>query len=189
MGQYINDEIRWLSEDCGLHVVCFVDDIAVVVPEHLHEYALSLIPQLRQRLAEKGVRLNEKKFYDQPCTHGVEFLGSHIRPGRIHLNDKTYGQAVTRIHELNRTKNKEASLDSFLASINSYTGVLKQRTDYGRMMKLRDMIDPEWWNYVEWDPVRKCVVCRDGYRWSQRMDRKYHLKLKQYGKRRTRSAA
>lgn len=189
MGQYINDEIRWLSEDCGLHVVCFVDDIAVVVPEHLHEYALSLIPQLRQRLAEKGVRLNEKKFYDQPCTHGVEFLGSHIRPGRIHLNDKTYGQAVTRIHELNRTKNKEASLDSFLASINSYTGVLKQRTDYGRMMKLRDMIDPEWWDYVEWDPVRKCVVCRDGYRWSQRMDRKYHLKLKQYGKRRTRSAA
>ena len=189
MGQYINDEIRWLSEECGLHVVCFVDDIAIVVPERLHGYALEQIPELRRRLAAKGVRLNEKKFYDQPCTHGVEFLGSHIRPGRIHLNDKTYGQAVTRILELNRTKNKEAALDGFLASVNSYTGVLKQRTDYGRLLGLIGLIDSEWWRYVEWDSDRKCVVCRDGYRWAQRMDRKYHLKLHKYGKRRTRRAA
>ena len=64
MGLYINDEIRWLTEEMGIRLVCFVDDIVMVVPEHVHGYALALIPELRRRLALKGVRLNEKKFYE-----------------------------------------------------------------------------------------------------------------------------
>ena len=33
MGLYINDEILWLTEECGVRLVCFVDDIVFVVPE------------------------------------------------------------------------------------------------------------------------------------------------------------
>ena len=189
MGLYINDEIRWLTEEMGIRLVCFVDDIVMVVPEHVHGYALALIPELRRRLALKGVRLNEKKFYDQPAEHGVEFLGSHIRPWRIHLNDKTCAQAHIRIRELNRMRNQVAHLDEFLCSMNSYFGLLKQRTDYRRMIALRDAIDPSWWDYIRWNEERYCVSCRDGYTWRDRMNRKYHLKLKHNGKRRTRSAA
>ena len=189
MGLYINDEIRWLSEDCGLDVVCFVDDIVIVVPERLHGYALAQVAVLRGKLAAKGVRLNERKFYDQPHGHGVEFLGSHIRPGRVHLNDKTFAQAMSRVRELNRIRDKEHAIDAFLSSMNSYFGLLKQRTDYRRLTKLRDAIAPEWWQFVQWDDRRKCVTAQPFWCWTARMERKYHLNLKHHGKRRTRPAA
>ena len=189
MGLYINDEIKWLTGEAGIDAVCFVDDIVMVVPESRHEYALAQISVLRKKLARKGVRLNEKKFYDQPHGHGVEFLGSHIRPGRVHLNDKTYTQALIRIRELNRVEDKAASIDAFLSSMNSYFGLLKQRTDYRRMLRLRDDISGDWWRFVMWDDRRKCVTARPEWSWRARMDRKYHLNLKNNGKRRTRPAA
>ena len=189
MGLYINDEIRWLTEECGIRAVCFVDDIVMVVPERLHGYALAQIAVLREKLATKGVRLNERKFYDQPHGHGVEFLGTHIRPGRVHLNDKTYTQALTRVRELNNVEDKAASIDDFLDSMNSYFGLLKQRTDYQRMLWLRDEIAPEWWQFLQWDDRRKCVTAQPEWSWRARMDRKYHLNLKNHGKRRTRPAA
>lgn len=189
MGLYINDEVRWLTETAGIPAVVFVDDIVMVVPERLHGYALGQISILRGKLAAKGVRLNERKFYDQPHGHGVEFLGSHIRPGRVHLNDKTYAQALTRVRELNLVEDKAATIDTFLSSMNSYFGLLKQRTDYRRMLRLRDEISQDWWQFVRWDARRKCVTAQPCWSWRSRMDRKYHLNLKHHGKRRTRSAA
>ena len=178
MGLYINDEIVWLSEDCGLLVVCFVDDIALAVPERLHGYALSLIPELRRRFAAKGVTINERKFYDQPYGHGVEFLGSHIRPYRILLNDKTWDGAKSRMRELNRKTGKEKRLDEMLSSANSYTGLLKNRTEHRRISLLRNMILDQWGGYVSWDDRRQCVTCLPRYRWRKRINDKYHLKLK-----------
>lgn len=64
MGLYINNEILWLTNECGIKLVCFVDDIVFVIPEELHQYFLSQLPKLRKKLAMKGVTLNEKKFYD-----------------------------------------------------------------------------------------------------------------------------
>lgn len=178
MGLYINDEIIWLTEECGLLVVCFVDDIVMVVPERLHEYALGLIPELRRRFAVKGVRLNEKKFYDQPYGHGVEFLGSHIKPWRIHLNDDSFGRAMSRVHELNRLTRKEQFLDNAVSSINSYTGLLKNRNEYKRTGRLREALDPRWWEFIEWDERRQCVRCLPAYTHNARLNEKYHLNLK-----------
>lgn len=163
MGLYINDEIRWLTEDCGLKVVCFVDDIVMVVPEHLHEYALALIPELRKRFAEKGVSLNERKFYDQPAEHGVEFLGSHIKPGRVHLNDKTVKMAYHQVAVMNNIVDKKSNIDKFLASVNSYTGITKSRTSYKATQEIRRRICEKWWEFLEWDSRRQCVVCRPGW--------------------------
>ena len=65
MGLYINDEIKWLNEVCNVRTVCFVDDIVIQVPDNKKSYVLSLIPELRKRLATKNISLNEKKFYCQ----------------------------------------------------------------------------------------------------------------------------
>ena len=178
MGLYINDDIRWLNETCGIRTVCFVDDIVMTVPEHLHEYALSLIPELRKRFAAKGIRLNSRKFYDQPCTHGLEFLGSHIRPNRLHLNNKTFERGLQRIADLNKIKDKECYVDTFICSINSYTGMLKNRTDYQRMMKLIQHVDSSWWEYTYWNRQRQCVSVYQKYCELERLNRKYHLRLK-----------
>ena len=178
MGLYLNDEVRWLNDECGIRSTLFMDDCVMVVPEYLHENALSLFPELRRRLAAKGIRLNEKKFYDQPYQHGLEFLGSHLKPWRIHLNNNSFARAVSRVRELNAVADKIQHIDSFVSSINSYTGLLKGRTDFGRLQQLREMIHPDWWNLCDWDARRLCVVYRPQYSVKARLNQKYHLKIK-----------
>lgn len=176
MGLYINDIIKWLTDDCGIKIVCFVDDIVMVVSEHLHGYALSLIPRLRVMLSERNVFLNEKKFYDQPANHGVEFLGSHIKNNRLHLNNRTYKRAVERIKELN--KEPFMDIDVMMGSFNSYSGLLKNRTDYERLLALKEELKAEWWNYLDWDTRRKCLIYKFEYTVKSRLNRKYCLNIK-----------
>lgn len=151
-----------------------------VVREEYHAYALSKFPELRRRLAAKGVRMNEKKFYGQPFQHGFEFLGTHIKHYRLHLNNKTYDRAVERIEEMNMQKNKYAYLDHFLASFNSYSGLLKGRTDFGRLERLKNMIHPDWLQWVDYDVQRRCLVYQKEYSIKERLNTTYHLKLKHY---------
>ena len=191
MGLYINDEVRWLNEDCGLHVVCFVDDIVMVVPDRLKPYALSLIPELRKRLEVKNIRLNEKKFYCQPIGHGVEFLGSHLKPYRIILNDETFGRAMDVIAAYNRLSEGEkyVAIDRFIAVVNSYTGNLKNRTSRKRLQRIREAVGADWWQWLEWDEIRNCLVSKPEHTFRERINRKYHLRLKHHEARRKRKTA
>ena len=185
MGLYVNDEIIWLSQECGIRLACFVDDIVFVVPEERHAYLLALLPELRRRLALKGVKLNERKFYDQPYQHGCEFLGSHIKPNRIHLNNNTYDNAIRAIEKLNACPYK--NIDKMVATFNSYSGLLKARSDHKRLLDLRDKIGEEWWQWLAWDERRKCIIYKDQYSPNRRLDKKYHLHLKRYRHDKTRN--
>ena len=181
MGLYINDEVKWLNEDCGINAECFVDDILIVVPDRLKSYTLTLIPELRSRLAKKSVKLNEKKFYCQQYWKGVEFLGSHIKPFRNILNDSTWYRCLERIDEYNQLseEDKFRYLDQFMATVNSYTGLLKNRTSYKRICQLKEFIDLDWWKWLDWCQERLCVVCKPEYTEKKRLQRKYHIKTKQ----------
>lgn len=186
MGLYINNEVRWLNDECGIRTTVFMDDGVMVVPDRLKAYALSLLPELRRRLAAKGVKMNDKKFYCQQHWKGLEFLGSHIRTGRIILNDSTWERCQSRIENFNKLPRHEKydHLDRFISTINSYTGLLKNRTSYGRICQLRDAIAADWWTWLEWDARRLCVVSKPKHTFRARIKRKYHLKIRDYDKRR-----
>ena len=109
------------------------------------------------------MRLNERKFYDQPAEHGVEFLGSHIKPGRVHLNDKTVKMAFHQVEVMNRIVDKKNNIDKFLASVNSYTGITKSRTSFKATQEIRRRICEKWWEFLDWDSRRQCVVCKPGW--------------------------
>lgn len=189
MGLYINDDVRWINDDCGIRTTVFMDDGVMVVSDHLKPYALSLLPELRRRLATKGVMMNNRKFYCQPYWHGLEFLGSHIKPHSIILNDCTWARCLERIEEYNAMSYKYAELDRFISTVNSYTGQLKNRTSYRRIIHLRDTIDEEWWQWLDWDASRLCVVSKPKYHLSARLQKKYHLKLKNHEEIRNHRAA
>ena len=180
MGLYINDEVRWLNDECGIKTTVFMDDGVMIVPDRLKLYALSLFPELRKRLAAKGVRMNDHKFYCQQYWKGLEFLGSHIHPWSIILNDVTWSRCVARICEYNQlsVKDKYRELDHFISTVNSYTGLLKNRTSYSRIMKLKHTIGNDWWEWLEWDHRRLCVVSKPQHTFRRRLDEKYKLKLK-----------
>lgn len=180
MGLYINDEVRWLNEECGIRTTVFMDDGVMVVPDRLKDYALSLLPELRRRLAAKDVRMNDKKFYCQQHWKGLEFLGSHIHPWSVILNDSTWARCLARIREYNklRTVEKYRELDRFISTVNSYTGLLKNRTSYRRIKQLKATIDEEWWTWLDWDERRQCVTSKPEFDFRSRLNKKYHLKLK-----------
>lgn len=175
MGLYVNDEVRWLNDECGVRTVCFMDDFVMVVPEERHRYVLSLIPELRHRFAAKGVRLNEKKFYDQPSQHGLEFLGSHLRNNRIHLNECTLRRGMERLRWFNSLADKKAHIEEFLSSINSYCGLLKNRTNYGRLITLLRSVGKGWWLYCHYDVRRQCIVANSSYSHRRLINSKHHL--------------
>ena len=82
------------------------------------------------------------------------------------------------IQRANRDPNKYRRIDRFMSQINSYTGLLKNRTDYKRTQRLVAMIDDEWWQWLEWNPERQCIGYKEGNRQKDRLNKKYHLKLK-----------
>lgn len=180
MGLYINDEVAWLNDECGIRTTVFMDDGVMIVPDNDKIYALSLIPQLRQRLSAKGVRMNDHKFYCQQYWKGLEFLGSHIHPWSIILNDVTWSRCIARIHEYNQLTavEKYRELERFISTVNSYTGLLKNRTSYKRIIQLKDTIADDWWTWMDWDQRRLCLVSKPQYTFRARLNRKYHLKLK-----------
>ena len=180
MGLYINDEVAWLNDDCGIRTTVFMDDGVMVVPDRLKAYALSLLPELRRRLSIKGVKMNNNKFYCQQHWKGLEFLGSHIHPWSVILNDSTWRRCLERMEEYNAIPDSEKyfQLDRFIATVNSYTGLLKNRTSYKRIVILRNTIGEAWWNWLEWDERRMCVICKAQYSFKARLNRKYHLKIK-----------
>lgn len=181
MGLYINDEVRWLNDECGIRTTVFMDDGVMVVPDRLKPYALSLLPELRRRFAAKGVKMNDHKFYCQQHWKGLEFLGSHIHPWSVILNDATWARCLVRIHEYNQleTVEKYRELDRFISTVNSYTGLLKNRTSYKRIMTLKDTIADDWWLWLDWDQRRLCLVSKPQYTFRAILNSKYHLKLKQ----------
>ena len=180
MGLYINDEVRWLNDECGIRTTVFMDDGVMIASDRLKSYALSLLPELRRRLAAKGVKMNDHKFYCQQYWKGLEFLGSHIRTGRIILNDTTFKRCMDRINEYNQmaTVEKYKELDRFISTVNSYTGLLKNRTSYRRICMLRTVIASDWWQWLDWDQRRLCVISKPQYSFRARLNSKYHLKLK-----------
>ena len=180
MGLYINDEVAWLNDECGIRTTLFMDDGVMIVPDRLKPYALSLISQLRKRLSAKGVRMNDHKFYCQQHWKGLEFLGSHIHPWSIILNDVTWSRCIARIHEYNQLTavEKYRELDRFISTVNSYTGLLKNRTSYKRIMVLKETIADDWWQWLDWDQRRLCVISKPQHSFRARVNEKYHLKLK-----------
>ena len=182
MTYYINDICIWLMKVCGLKITVYMDDIAIVTDNK--ESTLALMPELRRRLAELGVTLHPKKFYCQHYTKGVEFIGKHIKMGRVYTNNRCRRNALHRIDYFNRVV-RVSKIDSFVASVNSYLGQFKTVCGYNIVQEILKRIDTRWWKYVEYDRNRICIRPREEYSLKNRLTDKF--KLKNYDKKKRRN--
>ena len=167
MNLYLNDVDKWAIEEMGLHYVRFVDDTVIVVQNK--EAALLLLPLFRQKYAEYGCKMHPRKFYCQHVSKGVKILGSVIKGGRVYIQNRTIRNATRRIHHLNKTPNKRAHLDNFIDTVNSYFGLLKNRSEFRAIQRLHDTVNASWWKYLDMNWDRCCVVARPGYGYKDRL--------------------
>lgn len=105
------------------------------------EKLLALMPKIRELLASLGLRLNEKKFYFQHYSKGVEFTGSIVKPGRVYTCNRTITNFIAAVRRLNKANNERQVLHA-VCSINSYLGLLRHTNEYATRRKVLNMIEP-----------------------------------------------
>lgn len=123
---------RFMGENISRFFSRYVDDTVIVTDNK--EAVLAQLPELRRRAAAIGITIHPTKFYCQPYEHGVEFLGYHILPGRIHLKRRTIERALTVAHSKDRGRR------NYMNAINSYLGIIKGSSDLSAAREVLDAV-------------------------------------------------
>lgn len=176
---------RWQVETCGMHYGRFVDDMWWVVDDlqaGLTHVALSE----KKLLEEEGYLMHPRKRYQQHYSKGVKFLGMHIKFNRVYTDDRTIRNCRQAIRRWNRLAGL-SNLEHFLASVNSYLGLMKHRNDYGKIRALADEVSSRWLRYCHFNPDRCCFEANDGYKHNDILANTY--KFRYHDRKRTKRAA
>ena len=185
MNYYLNDYDHWLKDECGLHYTRFVDDQYFVTDNK--ECLLAMIPEMRKRLAEFGCTLHPRKMYCQHISKGVKILGFVVKMDRVYVGNRIVRNAFNRLHRLNH-RVAQCHIDEFIASVNSYCGILKHCNGYAILRNFVDAVNPKWWQYVHFNPKRLVFEANDGYKHRERLIKKYHIKLSRKCKKKSRKS-
>ena len=108
----------------------YVDDAIIVCADK--GKLLSMVPYIHSFLKDElGLDLHMGKLKISEVNHGVEFLGSYIRPWRTYVSRKTLGRIEKKVKEIDCSKPSKA-----LRSVNSYLGILHHTSSYRIRRKL-----------------------------------------------------
>lgn len=119
---YLTPIDRWLSSETEGYGR-YVDDMLLLSSDK--KKLLKLIPELRKRLADIGLRLNERKTVIQRADRGVKFTGYVIKPWGLYA-----GKRLTR-NALKAARTREDDAEAHLNRVNSYLGFLRHTLSYG----------------------------------------------------------
>lgn len=99
------------------------------------------------------LELHPNKIYFQHFSKGVKFLGTIIKPHRIYIQNRIKGNFYKEIKRWNNLIGQKEGLskrdfEKFLASMNSYLGLMKHYNTYRlRKKMLTEGFSEEFWNY------------------------------------------
>ena len=167
---------NWLAHIDGICYGRYVDDFVLVAGEK--DVLKALLPKIREFLHERlAIDLHPNKIHLQPVRHGVTFLGSVIKQGRIYAGNRTIGNATNLIREYALIEDKEKYIEKFCARYNSYMGYLVHRNTYAIRWRLWNMVDDETKRYVYMSENMAVMHVRSEYK-----ERNKLIKLYSHGK-------
>ena len=167
---------NWLAHIDGVCYGRYVDDFIIVAGER--DVLKSLLPQIRVFLRERlEIELHPDKVYLQPVRHGVTFLGSVVKQGRIYAGNRTVGNVTNLIRDYARVEDKERYIEKFCARYNSYMGYLIHRNTYAIRWRLWNMVDEETKRYVYMSGNLAVMQVRNEYKIRNKL-----IKLYSHGK-------
>ncbi len=125
--------LDYLSEhEPQAHYLRFADDFVVVCRDKETVKAVRRLAAefLRERLK---LTLHPDKVYIQEARHGVRFLGSVIRPGRVYADEAAVRALGRSLERLERACQRGCSTDELerrVSSVNSYLGMMSHAKSY-----------------------------------------------------------
>lgn len=138
--------------DWKIDAVCvrhnrYVDDISFVSKDK--GKLLSIVPMLRTELGKLGLRLNEKKFYLQHYSKGVQFTGAIIKPDRIYVANHTINSFALAVKRLGNA-DEMGMVDDIkkeISSVNSYLGIMSRYNEYATKRRIMAKLPPKFYEY------------------------------------------
>lgn len=138
--------------DWKIDAVCvrhnrYVDDISFVSKDK--DKLLSIVPMLRTELGKLGLRLNEKKFYLQHYSKGVQFTGAVIKPDRIYVANHTINSFAFAVERLGKAAEMGIidDIKKNIASVNSYLGIMAHYNEYATKRRIMAKLPPKFYEY------------------------------------------
>lgn len=159
---FLLNGLDWYLEELGIkYHGRYVDDFYCIHRDKA--VLLSAVPKIRVKLAEYGLTLNEKKFYIQHYTKGVQFTGSIVKPRRSYTCNNTITNFVAAIRRLNNAKDLR-QVEHAVCSINSYLGLIKHNNEYNTRKKVLGMIDRKAFEYIYIKGRYETVALKNKYK-------------------------
>lgn len=128
---YLSNYDKWAIEK-EFTYVRYVDDICVITKnknsakQFYHDSKKFLYNDCK-------INLNPNKIYIQHYKKGVCFIGGFLKVGRAYLSNSTIAGVYNKLHKFDNS-------DHFIASINSYLGLLSHyKSDY-HLFKIKDIL-------------------------------------------------
>jgi hypothetical protein len=153
------------------HYVRFVDDFGFVM--RFKEDILKNVPLLNDYLKEQLLlELHPKKIYIQHYSKGVLFVGAFILPNRIYISNRVVGNIYDAVSKYNKIAKEgfcEAHIETFVATMNSYYGLMRHFNTYNLRRKIGKIIAPEWWQYIYVEGHWEVFVIKSEYNFKKQV--------------------
>lgn len=159
---FLLNDFDWFLEELGIkYHGRYVDDFYLI---HKNKAVLLNTRQpIREKLASLGLCLNEKKFYLQHYSKGVEFTGSIPKPNRVYCCNRTITNFVMAVRRLNKAKDLR-QVNHAICSINSYLGLLRHSNEYNMRKKILCQIEPQAYKYIYIKGRYEVVALKNKYK-------------------------
>lgn len=145
---YLSYFDEFMIEECsytGAGYVRFVDDALIIANDK--RFIIDLRKRATQWLKKNlKLQLHKDKFYLQPATHGVKFVGCVIKPGRTYTANRTLGNMTRRVMqtdelcrniiEVGPTLENLKLLKRHVSSLNSYMGFCVHQYTFNQRKKM-----------------------------------------------------
>ena len=144
---FLLNTIDWKIDAVCVRHNRYVDDISFVSKDK--KKLLSIIPMLRIELGKLGLRLNEKKFYLQHYSKGVQFTGAVIKPDRIYVANHTINSFAFAVERLSKAAEMGMidDINKNIASVNSYLGIMSHYNEYATKRRIMAKLPPKFYAY------------------------------------------
>ena len=158
---YLTEFDKYVVENGYTKYGRYVDDFYIVTSDKAK--ALLFVDNIRQKLAEIGLRLHPDKFYCQQAYKGVEMTGVVIKQNRTYTHNRTVNNAFEAVRKLEKIRHPEANGEKMRATVNAYLGFLSGHNEYGIRRNLIDAIDERWWKIAFVENRFKKVTLKKGF--------------------------
>lgn len=155
---YLHEFDKMMTAEFGGYYGRYVDDFYIMSKDK--NKILEIVHRIREELSAIGLTLHDDKVYVQRASHGVVFIGSVVKCGRIYSGSRTIDNMVSVIlHYNNMCGSHKAS--EIMSRLNSYLGFMRHTLSYAIRWKVLKMLNVDWWDYIQVnDNLTKVSLCQ-----------------------------